>query len=101
MMAGMGDLPIKYRDGFWHVLVGDGHWVKVESDSDAYQLAASADLARVALEGDREGDEIARELESCAALFAKYGILGEAKYMTECAKFARQEPSVFDGIILD
>ena len=96
----MAGLPIKYRDGSWQVLAED-NWIKVDSDSDAYKLAASADLAHVALEGDREGEEIAGELESCAALFARYGAHSSARYMTECAKFARHEPSYFDGINLD
>jgi hypothetical protein len=100
----MGLLPIRFRDGSWQVEVADretSHWVRCDSESDGYQLAASANLLFAALDGDRVGEGIARELESCATLFTKYGCHSNASHLKECAKFARGEPSDFDGRVLD
>lgn len=63
----MGGWPIKYRDNCWQVRIAEGQdepkWICCDTEADAFQMSACLDLMHVALEGDRVGEDIARELE--------------------------------------
>ena len=101
----MSGWPIKYCDNCWQVQITEGQdeprWIRCETDADAYQMSACLELMGVAMEGDREGDEIAQELESSASLFTKYGCDAEARWIMEHAKFARGLPSRLDDTWVD
>jgi len=48
-------------------------------------------------EGDRAGEEVAQELDRCAALATKYGCDWLADEISEHAKYARGQPSRLEG----
>jgi hypothetical protein len=60
-------------------------------------MSLSGNLAYHAFERKRSGEEIAHELEDAARLFLRYDCTARAAWLHEHAKFARGEPSVFDG----
>jgi hypothetical protein len=62
-------------------------------------MSASGNLAFQVFERERSGGEIAHELEDAARLFLKYSCTARAAWLHEHAKYARGEPSIFDGAI--
>ena len=89
----MSGYPIKYGENGWQVRVSDNRWICVDSEFDAYAISASLDLMHHVAEGDLVGEDIAKKLESVAALFQKYGCGSNAAWIIEHAKFARGQPS--------
>jgi hypothetical protein len=94
----MHKLPIRFVDNTWEVRVPHGNiekWVCCRSESDARQMAASANLVFAVEERHCRTDQTALELDECAALFNKYGCEEQALWLKEYAKVARNEPSYF------
>jgi hypothetical protein len=96
----MHHLPVRCLNGYWEVQIPLDHhneWIRCDSQQDAHQLSLSGNLAYEAFERKRSGEEIAQELETAARLCLKYGCTARAAWLHEHAKYARGEPSMFDG----
>src|SRR5262245_51804598 len=96
----MHRLPIRCVEGHWEVQVPlDRHveWIRCDSQQDAQQMSHSGNLAYDAFEHRRSGEEVAGELDEAARLFLKYDCTARAAWLHEHAKYARGEPSIFDG----
>jgi hypothetical protein len=98
----MHKLSIRCRSHKWEVLVPGSNcesWIQCKSIADAQQMAASGNLAYDAFQGNRAGEEIAQALEDCARLFFAYDCHERAIWLTEHAKYARREPSLFQAAL--
>ena len=96
----MHRLPVRFFDGCWEVQVPLDHraeWIRCDSQQDAYQMSLSGNLAYDAFERNRAGEELAQELNDAARLFLEYGYTDRAIWLTEHAKYAKGEPSIFDS----
>ena len=71
----MHRLPTRVVDGHWEVQIPvDNHsaWIRCDSQQEAHRMSNAGNLAFDAIERNRVGEEIAKELEEAAHLFLKY-----------------------------
>jgi hypothetical protein len=96
----MHKLPIRIANGHWEVQTPLDHhseWIRCDSQQDAQAMAVSGNLAYEVFEGKRSGEVIAQALLDAVRLFLKYGCTAQAAWLHEHAKYAKGEPSIFDG----